>query len=389
MRIALDCAPRGVGSVEPNPPVGAVIVRDGVEIARGWHGRFGGPHAEREALAAARAAGADVRGATMYVTLEPCCHHGKTPPCTDALLDAGIARVVVAMADPDEHVAGGGIAQLREAGVAVDVGVCAAEAGELLAPYVTLRTQGRPWVICKWAQTADGYLALPAGRGRWVSGEESRRAVHELRGLCDAILVGVGTVLADDPLLTNRGDGPKRPVRVVLDSRLRTPPNSRLVRTAGKTPMLIATSHFAATNEVGRADALRAAGAELIELSHAGDELEIGLLLDELGRRGWTYLLVEGGARVLRSFVSGGLADELMVFTSPQSVGDVPQPAGTAPGSAAAAPQSAGAAGEDLPRFDLADVLDPALADHPDRPAWRLVEERPSGADTLRRYRVE
>jgi len=358
MRIALDCARRGVGSVEPNPPVGAVIVRDGVEIARGWHGRFGGPHAEREALAAARAAGADVRGATMYVALEPCCHHGKTPPCTDALLDAGIARVVVAMADPDEHVAGGGIAQLRDAGVAVDVGVCEAEARELLAPYVTLRTRGRPWVICKWAQTADGYLALPAGAGRWVSCEASRAEAHRLRAICDGVLVGIGTVLADDPLLTNRGGAGRQPTRVVLDTRLRTPADCQLARTAGEAPLLVAASRYAIEHEVARADALRRAGAEMLGLREAAGRLDLAELLGELGRRQWTRLLVEGGAAVLASFLRSGLADEVAVFVAPTQVGT---PA------------------RDLPRFALDDVLASG--------GWREAERRDIEGDTLVRYR--
>lgn len=366
MRAALELARRGRGAVEPNPMVGAVIVRDGREIARGFHRRVGGPHAEPEALRAAAESGEDVRGATVYCTLEPCCHTNKrTAPCVPALIEAGVGRVVVAMEDPDPNVSGRGIELLRAAGIEVAVGVCETEARGLLAPYVKLRTQGRPWVICKWAQTRDGFLARPDGQGRWVSGAESRRAVHELRGLCDAILVGIGTVFADDPLLTNRGDGPKRPARIVLDSRLRTPPNSRLIRSASDGPVLIATTRFAASHEVGRVDPLFHAGAEIIELPHAGEALDLGALLDELGRRDWTYLLVEGGPRVLRSFVSGGLTDELFVFTAPDSVG----------GAAAD-----GDKGENLPRFDIADVLGER--------AWRLIEERPSGADTLRRYRV-
>ena len=332
MRTALEYAVQGRGAVEPNPMVGAIIVRDGEEIARGWHRAFGGPHAEREALAAAAASGADVTGATMVVTLEPCCHTGKTPPCTDAILEAGIARVVVAMADPDENVSGRGIAVLRDAGVEVTVGVCEAEARELLAAYVKLRTQGRPWVICKWAQTADGYLALPPRKGRWISGQASRTRVHEIRSWCDGILVGAGTVLADDPLLTNRSGAGKQPVRVVLDSHLRTPPDSNLVRTAGESPVLVVTSAAAPSD---RADELRTAGVEVIELPSRDEGVDLDALLDELGRRRWTYLLVEGGTTVLESFTSTGLADELLVFVSPIEGGE-------------------DAMG--LPRFDIADL---------------------------------
>ncbi len=356
MRIALDCARRGRGAVEPNPMVGAVLVRDGVELARGRHEKFGGPHAERQALAAARSAGRDARGATMYVTLEPCCHHGKTPPCTDALIEVGIARVVVAMPDPDANVAGRGIEQLRGAGVEVMVGVCEPEARELLGAYVKLRTQGQPWVICKWAQTADGYLALPPGEGRWVSGRESREFVHELRGLCDGILVGVGTVLADDPLLTNRSGSGRQPVRVVLDSRLRIPADSQLVRTADESPVIVATARKAAAADPVRAEALCRAGVELLSLPVGEKGLLLAALLDELGGRRWTYLLVEGGLKVLESFIHEGLADELLVFTSPQTVADA----------------------EGLPRFDIADVL---AAFSP-----RLVEERRIGDDTMQRF---
>jgi diaminohydroxyphosphoribosylaminopyrimidine deaminase/5-amino-6-(5-phosphoribosylamino)uracil reductase len=379
MREALDCARRGRGAVEPNPMVGAVIAHGGREVSRGWHGRFGGPHAEVEALAAARGRGADVRGATMYVTLEPCCHHGKTPPCTEAIIAAGIARVVVAMADPDEKVRGGGIARLRSAGIEVAVGVLEADARRLLAPYVKLRTRGRPWVICKWGQTGAGYLAVPprarpvgtrGGEGRWISGEESREYVHELRGLCDGVLVGIGTVLADDPLLTNRSGRGGQPARVVLDSHLRTPPDCRLVLTAAESPVIVATR----VGEPGRSmeggararssagDALARAGVEVIELPGGPGGVDAGALLDELGRRQWTYLLVEGGATVLRSFVLGGLADELLAFVAKRE----------------ARPPAASAGG--LPRFDVAELGD--LSGAP--PA----ERRKLGHDTLLRYVV-
>ena len=360
MSRALALAARGLGLVEPNPMVGAVIVRAGRELACGWHGRFGGPHAEVEALAAASQAGTDVRGATMYVTLEPCSHHGKTPPCTDALIAAGIARVVAAMADPDPRVCGRGLRRLREAGVDVEVGLCEAAARELLAAYVKLRTLVRPWVICKWAQTADGCLALPPGEGRWVTGEASRRRVHELRSWCDGVCVGIGTLLADDPLLTNRSGAGRRPARVVLDATLRTPPDCRLVRTASDVePVVVATTHRAAAERDEAADALRRAGVELIELPAAADGrgVDIAALLDELGRRQWTRLLVEGGAAVLRSVVLGGLADELWAFTAARHVG---------------------AAARHLPRFDVAQLEGDIALGEP------TVERL--GEDVLHRY---
>ena len=360
MAAALALAARGRGAVEPNPMVGAVIVRDGRAIAEGSHRRFGGPHAEVEALGAAAQAGADVRGATMYVTLEPCCHHGKTPPCTEAIVAAGIGRVVVAMADPDPHVAGSGLAALRAARVTVGCGVMEAEACELLAAYVKLRTTGRPWVICKWAQTADGYLALPRGCGRWISGEASRRRVHEIRGVCSGVLVGVGTVLADDPLLTSRGPGGagRLPARIVLDSHLRTPVESKLVRTAAESYVVVVTTAEALAAHPERAEALHARGAMTLPVAASASGVDLPGLLDELGRRQWTYLLVEGGAKVLASFIDGKLADELIVFVCPQRIGK---------------------AGAELPRFDIAEILR--------RTSARLVSEEPLGDDRMLRWR--
>ncbi len=248
MRLALELAERGRGTVEPNPMVGAVLARGGKELARGWHQHFGGPHAEIEAISAAAATGADASGATMYVSLEPCCHHGKTPPCTDALVAAGIKRVVVAMEDVDPRVVGRGIAALKSAGIEVTVGVCREHAQRLLAAYIKLRTAGRPWVICKWAQTAEGFLRMPTGQRRWISCEQSRDFVHRLRGQCQAVCVGVGTVLADDPLLTNRSGVGHQPLRIVLDATLRIPPACRLVATASQSPVLVATTSSAVAN---------------------------------------------------------------------------------------------------------------------------------------------
>ncbi|MDP7162182.1 MAG: bifunctional diaminohydroxyphosphoribosylaminopyrimidine deaminase/5-amino-6-(5-phosphoribosylamino)uracil reductase RibD [Phycisphaerae bacterium] len=325
--LALDCAAVGRGKVEPNPMVGAVIVRDGRELSRGWHRRFGGPHAEREALEAARKCGLDVRGATMYVTLEPCCHRGKTPPCTDAIIEAGIARVVAAMLDPDEKVDGQGLEALRVGGIEVDVGVCESAARQFLGGYVKLRTRKRPWVICKWAQTADGYLSVPSAPEAWISGPAARRRVHEIRSWCDGILVGVETVLADDPRLTDRsgrGSDNNKPVRVVLDAKLRTPLESQLVVTARRIPVLVVAASGAAAARPQAAEALRGAGVELLELPAAAAGVDIEALLDELGRRQWTYLLVEGGPRVLGSFVYGHLADELLAFVSNVELGRAP-----------------------------------------------------------------
>src|SRR3954466_722160 len=218
MERALALAERGRGAVEPNPLVGAVVVRDGTCVGEGWHQRYGGPHAEVHALAAAAEA---ARGATLYVTLEPCCHFGKTPPCTDAVLAAGVRRVVASMADPFPRVAGGGLDRLRAAGLEVEVGLLEDEARRLNAPYLKRLTTGLPYVTAKWAMTLDGKTAVASGDSRWISGPRSRALVHELRGRMDAILVGIGTALADDPLLTARPPGPRVACRVVLDGAAR------------------------------------------------------------------------------------------------------------------------------------------------------------------------
>jgi diaminohydroxyphosphoribosylaminopyrimidine deaminase / 5-amino-6-(5-phosphoribosylamino)uracil reductase len=225
MRLALDLAEKGRGWVEPNPLVGAVIVRDQQPVGQGWHRRYGEAHAEVNALAEA---GELARGATLYVTLEPCCHHGKTPPCTDAVLRAGIRRVVAAMPDPFPQVAGQGAARLQAAGVEVALGLCEAEARRLNAPYLKLLATGRPYVHAKWAMTLDGKIATRTGDSKWISNQASRQRVHALRGLMDAIIAGIGTVLADDPLLTARPPGPRTAVRVVLDSRGRLPATGQL-----------------------------------------------------------------------------------------------------------------------------------------------------------------
>lgn len=326
MRRALALARRGRGAVEPNPMVGAVIMCDGEILAEGYHRRFGGPHAEVEALRTAEAERLNLSGATMYVTLEPCCHHGKTPPCTEAIIHAGLARVVVAMTDPDPRVAGRGLEVLRNAGVTVEQGVCEREARELLSPYSKLRTRRRPWCIAKWAQTADGYLAPPAGEGRWISCEESRRRAGELRGRCAGILVGVGTVLADDPLLNNRSGEGKQPTRVVLDSHLRIPLDSRLVQTAREFPLLVAATKQGTEERSDKAVALRQHGAEVLILPDRDKRVPLPALLEELGKREWTHLIVEGGQAVLRAFLNENLIDELQVYVSPRVVGEADLP---------------------------------------------------------------
>ncbi|MCD6404860.1 MAG: bifunctional diaminohydroxyphosphoribosylaminopyrimidine deaminase/5-amino-6-(5-phosphoribosylamino)uracil reductase RibD, partial [Planctomycetes bacterium] len=311
---ALALARRGRGAVEPNPMVGAVIVRNGKIIAEGYHHRFGAPHAE---VGAIKAAGRRARGAEMFVSLEPCCHYGKTPPCTDAIIAARIARVVVAMKDPFEKVHGKGIARLRSAGVKVETGLFEERARILNAPFIKLRTKALPWVIAKYAMTLDGNIAAASGDSHWISCDESRRKVHRLRGLVDAIVVGAGTALADDPLLTARPPGRRTPARVILDSRARLSVESKLVGTVNEAGLIVAATKAAPARRV---KALRAAGAEVIILP-GGARIDVVALGRELAAREMTNILVEGGAEVLGSFFAARLVDECVVFVAPTLAG--------------------------------------------------------------------
>jgi diaminohydroxyphosphoribosylaminopyrimidine deaminase/5-amino-6-(5-phosphoribosylamino)uracil reductase len=315
MSRALELAERGRGYVEPNPLVGAVVVRDGQLVGEGWHQRYGEAHAEIHALAAA---GEAARGAALYVTLEPCCHHGKTPPCTDTLLRAGIRRVVAAMLDPFPAVSGKGAELLRQAGVTVDVGVGEAEARRLNAPYLKLLATGRPWVHAKWAMTLDGKIATRIGDSRWISNEISRRRVHELRGRMDAILVGIGTVLADNPQLTARPPGPRTPTRIILDSHGRIPDDAIVVQSAPLTPtILAATEHMPQSKRA----ALQAHGCEVLMLPEHHGRVSVEALVVELGRRRFTNILVEGGSGIFGAFFDAAAIDEYHVFIAPRLVG--------------------------------------------------------------------
>jgi diaminohydroxyphosphoribosylaminopyrimidine deaminase/5-amino-6-(5-phosphoribosylamino)uracil reductase len=315
MERALELARRGEGAVEPNPMVGCVLVRDGTVVSEGWHRRFGGPHAEVEALAAA---GDGARGATAYVTLEPCAHAGKTPPCTRALVAAGVARVVVGTRDPHALVDGRGLNELRQAGISVELGVLADEAAELIAPFRMLASEGRPWVIAKWAMTLDGKLSTRTGSSRWISGEASRARVHELRGRVDAIVVGRGTVEADDPLLTARPAGQRVAARVVLDSTASLSLEAQLVRTVGKAPVVVAAAAEASDRQLSQ---LRDRGVEVWQSTAPDPSGRIGELLKELGRRQFTNVLFEGGGEVLGVLHDAGLIDEVHAFVAPKLVG--------------------------------------------------------------------
>jgi diaminohydroxyphosphoribosylaminopyrimidine deaminase/5-amino-6-(5-phosphoribosylamino)uracil reductase len=312
---ALALAERGRGSVEPNPLVGALVVSSKGNIGKGWHQRFGGAHAEANAL---EAAGPAAKGATLYVTLEPCCHYGKTPPCTDAVIRAGICRVVAAMYDPDPRMAGRGVEQLRAAGLPVEIGCCEQEARRLNAPYVKLKTVRQPYIHAKWAMTLDGKIATRTGESRWISNDEARRRTHALRGRMDAIIVGLQTVRADDPSLTARPSGPRVATRIVLDRFCQLSTWSKLATTAREAAVMIACSENA---PLDRRRALAELGCEVVPFPSGEGKVSIGPLLDELGRRGMTNVLVEGGASVLGSFVDARALDEVHVFVAPTIFG--------------------------------------------------------------------
>lgn len=326
MRAALSLARRGLGATWPNPSVGCVIVRGGRVVARAATAPGGRPHAEAAALALA---GPAARGATAYVTLEPCSHHGQTPPCADALVDAGVARVVVALGDPDGRVNGSGMARLRAAGIETELGVLAEEAEALQLGFLTRVRLGRPMVTLKLATTLDGRIATAGGESQWITGEAARRMGHVLRGNHDAVMVGVGTVLADDPALTCRVPGLRRrpEVRVVLDSQLRTGLLTQLVRTAGETPTWIV--HRADADPV-RQEALRSAGVKLLAVGAGGHGVELGQALAALGGAGLTRVLVEGGGQVAGALLRAGLVDRLAWFHAPCAMGGDGWPAAQA-----------------------------------------------------------
>jgi diaminohydroxyphosphoribosylaminopyrimidine deaminase/5-amino-6-(5-phosphoribosylamino)uracil reductase len=317
IELALALGRRGWGRTWPNPAVGAVVVKDGVIVGRGWTQPGGRPHAEPVALAQA---GEEARGATLYVTLEPCSHVGKSPPCADAVIAAGIKRVVSATEDPNPEVAGQGHARLRAAGVAVDIGLCAAEAAHDHAGHFRRIREHRPHVILKLAVSTDDKIASAGHKPVAISGEVAGARMHLLRAQCDAILVGIGTVLSDDPLLTCRLPGmeARSPVRVVLDGALRMPATSRLVHSAHETPLWVVTSKL---TKAPAAAMLGTAGAQIIHVGSMPAGLDLTEVLHALADRGITRLLVEGGSRVASSFVAANLVDEFWLLRGPDAIG--------------------------------------------------------------------
>lgn len=317
MAAALSLARRGLGETAPNPTVGCVIVKDGVVIGRGRTASGGRPHAETLALAEA---GGAALGATAYVTLEPCAHHGNTPPCAQALIRGGISRAVIALRDPDARVNGGGIAMLREAGIAVTEGIGAAEAARINEGFVSVRTRGRPMVTLKLATTLDGRIATHNGESQWITGAEAREAAHALRGSHDAVMVGVGTVLADDPELTCRIDGFRQAtlIRAVVDSHLRTPLDGRLARTIGSAPLWLLHRDGV---DPARADAFEALGARLFQVTGAEPGIDLAEALSVLAKEGVTRLLVEGGGVLAAALIRADLVDRIAWFTAPSVIG--------------------------------------------------------------------
>jgi diaminohydroxyphosphoribosylaminopyrimidine deaminase / 5-amino-6-(5-phosphoribosylamino)uracil reductase len=313
MAQALALAERGLFTTTPNPRVGCVIVRDGTVVGAGWHERAGEPHAEAIALGEA---GMRAAGSTVYVTLEPCCHHGRTPPCTDSLIAAKVARVVAACEDPNPLVAGQGLARLRAAGVDVCVGLLCDPARELNIGFVSRMTRGRPWVRMKIAATLDGKTALGNGRSQWITGPEARRDGHAYRARACALLTGIGTVRDDDPQLTVRDVATTRqPLRVLVDSRLEVPPSARILK--GGNVLIVA-----AVEDRVRVAALVAGGAEVLSIPNAAGKVDLGELMAELARRGMNEIHVEAGFKLNGSLVTAGVVDELLIYLAPSLIGE-------------------------------------------------------------------
>lgn len=314
MRIALELAKRGCGWVSPNPMVGAVIVKDGRIIGKGWHERYGQPHAERNALADCTE---PPEGADLYVTLEPCCHYGKQPPCVDAILEAGIRRVAVGSADPNPLVAGKGVRILREHGVIVTENVLKEECDQINQIFFHFIKTKLPYVIMKYAMTLDGKIAAYTGESKWITGEEAREHVQQQRHQCSAIMAGVGTVLADDPLLTCRIEGGKSPVRIICDSSLRTPPDAQVVVTAGQVPTILATC----CADLEKYTVYEEAGCRVIKVDEKDGHVDLKALMRQLGQENIDSILLEGGGTLNWSALESGIVNKVQAYIAPKLFG--------------------------------------------------------------------
>jgi len=316
MKRALTLAARARGRTSPNPMVGAVIVKGGRIIAEGYHRRAGTPHAEAIAI---EGAGRRARGSTLYVNLEPCCHTEKrTPPCTGKIIRAGIKRVVVAMVDSNPMVSGRGISELRSSGISVDVGVMEEKAMELNEAYIKYITTKRPFVILKLGQSMDGKIATAQGESKWITGERARQAVHRLRDEVDAVMVGIGTILKDNPSLDCRINGGRNPYRIVLDSRLRIPLNSKVLGHGDRKTIVVTTK-----GAWGKISKIEATGSRVIIVSEKGGRVDMGGLMDELGRMGIMSVMIEGGSSIAASALSEGIVDKVMFFIAPVIIGGI------------------------------------------------------------------
>ena len=314
MDLAIDLAKKGRGLVNPNPLVGAVIVKDDVIIGSGYHEKYGGLHAERQALAACTQSAA---GATLYVTLEPCCHHGKTPPCTEAIIDSKISRVVIGSSDPNPLVSGKGIEILRQQGITVITGVLEEACQELNTVFFHYIKTKTPYVLMKYAMTLDGKIATRTGKSKWITGAEARAAVHQTRNEVSGIMVGVNTVLQDDPLLTCRIEGGKNPSRIICDTHLRTPLTAQVVATARKIPTYLATC----SRDQNKAKRFEIMGCKILAVPPAGDHLDLQELMVQLGQEGIDSILLEGGGTLNFSALKSGIVNQLQVYLAPKIFG--------------------------------------------------------------------
>lgn len=314
MQLALELAKRGMGWTSPNPMVGAVLVKEGRIIGQGWHARYGQAHAERNALSSCSESPA---GATMYVTLEPCCHYGKQPPCTQAIIEAGLARVVIGSQDPNPLVAGKGIDLLRREGISVETGVCKADCDALNQVFFHYIKTGRPYVILKYAMTLDGKIATRTGQSKWITGEQARARVHQDRHRYSGIMVGVGTILADDPLLTCRMEGGKNPTRILCDSHLRTPLNAQVIRTAREVPTILATL----SQDPAAARPFQAAGCQVWTLPQREGHVDLVALMERLGAEQIDSVLLEGGSTLNWSALHSGVVQKVQAYIAPKLFG--------------------------------------------------------------------